>query len=433
MRACAGRHQVRLVAILRLSPDDERRRLIETAGDDLDAISHFGFGGHARFDHGFRVLVAGGGTGDSTIYLAEQLRGTGAELVHLDLCSRSIGIARSRARARGLRNIEWRQASIESLADAEADGFDYINCCGVLHHLPDPDTGLRALARVLKPDGLMFLMVYGEAARAPVYQMQQLLRLLTPEHLPLSTRLEHTVRLLQALPDSNPLRQSFALWEHDIEDYGEAGLADLLLHPQDRAYSVTELHDLLLGQRLELVQFVGAGWMGPVGYDAGALIGDEVLGRQLEKVPAVDRMAIAELLHARQTRHQCYVAHRAATADTASPESVPLLCGALREHGRRLARRLSAGREETVSVEAGGLRIEVRIPPSPAHQLLFRYAGGRHSLAEAHALAREPVGSFDQFVVELAPVVADLVRAGLLVMSDRRHLGSACRPLAASA
>src|ERR1700729_3266993 len=38
--------------------------------------------------------------------------------------------------------------------------FDYIDCTGVLHHLPDPAAGMRALASVLEPDGGMGVMLY---------------------------------------------------------------------------------------------------------------------------------------------------------------------------------------------------------------------------------------------------------------------------------
>ena len=54
-------------------PADERRRLIHLVGDNLITLSHHCFGGAKDFRDSFRALVAGGGTGDSTIYLAEQL------------------------------------------------------------------------------------------------------------------------------------------------------------------------------------------------------------------------------------------------------------------------------------------------------------------------------------------------------------------------
>ena len=53
-----------------------------------------------------------------------------------------------------LTNLEARQLPIEQAA-ALGRTFDLIVCTGVLHHLADPDAGLRALRSVLKPDGVM--------------------------------------------------------------------------------------------------------------------------------------------------------------------------------------------------------------------------------------------------------------------------------------
>ena len=38
--------------------------------------------------------------------------------------------------------------------------FNKIVCTGVIHHLPDPEIGLRALRSVLKPEGAVHIMVY---------------------------------------------------------------------------------------------------------------------------------------------------------------------------------------------------------------------------------------------------------------------------------
>ncbi len=56
--------------------------------------------------------------------------------------------------------------------------FDYIDCCGVLHHLPDPAAGLAILRGALNDDGGIGLMVYGAFGRTGVYHLQEALRLL---------------------------------------------------------------------------------------------------------------------------------------------------------------------------------------------------------------------------------------------------------------
>ena len=56
--------------------------------------------------------------------------------------------------------------------------FDQIVCTGVLHHLHDPDLGLRSLRSVLMPNGAMQLMVYAAYGRAGIYMVQEYCRLL---------------------------------------------------------------------------------------------------------------------------------------------------------------------------------------------------------------------------------------------------------------
>jgi 2-polyprenyl-3-methyl-5-hydroxy-6-metoxy-1,4-benzoquinol methylase len=75
--------------------------------------------------------------------LASQLaaRGIAAEIIYLDLSSASLDIARARAAARRLENITFIQASLYELPERDLGKFDYIDCCGVLHHLPDPVAG----------------------------------------------------------------------------------------------------------------------------------------------------------------------------------------------------------------------------------------------------------------------------------------------------
>jgi hypothetical protein len=66
-------------------PEDERKRLLITGLDDLDVVNQYCFRGERDFQQPFRALVAGGGTGDSVVFLAEQLRDCPAEVHYLDL------------------------------------------------------------------------------------------------------------------------------------------------------------------------------------------------------------------------------------------------------------------------------------------------------------------------------------------------------------
>jgi SAM-dependent methyltransferase len=231
-------------------PEDDRKRLMRTWLEDLPMINHYCFAGRQSFQNGFRALVAGGGTGDATIFLAEQLKNTDAHIVHLDMSQASIAIAQARAKIRGLSNITWIHDSLLNLPKLGLDKFNYINCSGVLHHLADPDAGFRALQSVLAGDGAIGLMVYATTGRTGVYQMQALMRLVNapqpggaaPDD---GRKIASTRDLLQSLPPFNGFKLSEAL--HRDHHLGDAGIYDLLLHSQDRSYSVGELFDWLGG------------------------------------------------------------------------------------------------------------------------------------------------------------------------------------------
>ena len=233
------------------NPEDDHKRMALTWLEDLPMINHYCFAGKQSFQNNFRALVAGGGTGDATIFLAEQLKASNAEIVHLDMSQASIALAQRRAEIRALNNITWVHASLLDLPTLGLGKFDYINCSGVLHHLADPNAGLQALRSVLKDDvtlpGAIGLMVYATAGRTGVYQMQALMRMVNQgtgdSSDDTNRKIAHTRDLLASLPASNWFKRGEEL--HQDHKIGDAGIYDLLLHSQDRSYCVGELFDWL--------------------------------------------------------------------------------------------------------------------------------------------------------------------------------------------
>jgi SAM-dependent methyltransferase len=236
-------------------PEEERVRIIGTWLDNLDILNHHCFRGEARFHPGFRALVAGAGTGDGSIFLAHQLRDTDAEVVHLDLSGAAIDIARRRAAINGYdRRIRFVQASLLDLPRLDLGRFDYVNCIGVLHHLADPDAGLEALLSVLADQGAMAILMYGLYGRTGVYQLQALLRVLNAGVADEAEQIANARAVLAALPASNWFKRGEELHGDHIAG-GDAGLIDLLLHPQDRAYTVPDLYAWLVDRHGLHLQF----------------------------------------------------------------------------------------------------------------------------------------------------------------------------------
>ena len=281
-------------------PEDERERLVSNQPSQLLLANHLFWGGRKAIDSSLRVLDAGCGTGDSTICMAEQLRDTGARVTALDFSSASLEVTRRRAEMRGLDNIDYVEAPLEELPWLGVGEFDFVLSSGVLHHLASPEQGLEALREVLRPDGGIAVMVYSRYGRAPLYMMQELMRRLAPPSLGTGERLRVLRHTLKLLHDDHPLKQT---WDQhgDEAAKGDAALFDMFLHAQDRAYTVPEIYEWVEGADLRFLAFDAPRTYEPKHYD------DRV---DVSALPAPQRHAVAELLHARMGTHIFYATHR---------------------------------------------------------------------------------------------------------------------------
>ena len=182
------------------------------------------------------ILVAGCGTTQAAHYA---LRWPRAKVIGIDLSARSIDFTQGLKRKYALANLEVRQLAVERAAEL-GQRFEHVVCTGVLHHLPDPDAGLRALHDVLEPNGVLNLMVYAPYGRAGIYMLQDYCRRLGLGHT--APEIRDLAASLKALPPDHPLAP---LLRSSPDFADKAGLADALLHPQDRSYSVPQLLDFL--------------------------------------------------------------------------------------------------------------------------------------------------------------------------------------------
>jgi SAM-dependent methyltransferase len=83
-----------------------------------------------------------------------------SEVVALDLSQANVRTTRMRAEQRGLANVVAQEASLLEVP-FEDESFDVVWSNGVLHHTGDTDGSLREIARLLKPEGWMWLYLYG--------------------------------------------------------------------------------------------------------------------------------------------------------------------------------------------------------------------------------------------------------------------------------
>jgi SAM-dependent methyltransferase len=193
------------------------------------------------------ILIAGCGTSQGAKHA---LRWPAARVTAIDCSATSVRCTKELQRKYKLQNLAVYQVPIERVSDLTMS-FDQIVCTGVLHHLPDPDAGLGALRSVLKPDGAMHLMVYAPYGRAGIYMLQDFCQRVGIR--PGDGEIRDLIAALGALPPGHPLQ---TLLSQAPDFRNEAALADALLHPQDRAYSVPQLFDFLEKQGLTFGRWV---------------------------------------------------------------------------------------------------------------------------------------------------------------------------------
>jgi len=285
------------------------------------------------------------------------------EITYIDLSTASRKIAQARAKMRGLKGIEFITGSL--LDAAQYGPFDYIDCCGVLHHLPEPQQGFDALAQALAPGGGIGLMVYAPYGRSGVYPLQQAFGALTAG-LPPAQQLAKAQEIYAGLPDGHPFKRNPRLVDHEQSD---AGFYDLLLHSQDRPYRIDELAECLEQAGLEL-----AGVPERYLYDLTRFCAVP------KGMDAVDAMALCEKLDGTLKTHVVYARAAGGSAPKAggTDNAVPHLKGV---SGMALAQQVA--KAGAVRVTLNGEQRRVAVPKAAASVLAG--VDGRRDIAALKA------------------------------------------------
>ncbi|VAV98703.1 SAM-dependent methyltransferase [hydrothermal vent metagenome] len=377
------------------NPKDEAKRLIQGSPSHPLEIDHFVFGGQRDWSKPLRALVAGGGTGDGLIQLAATLEQAGKphEITYVDLSRAARKIAEARAKKRGLKNIRFLTGSLMDAPDLGA--FDYIDCCGVLHHLPDPGAGFTALRQALAPGGGLGFMVYAPYGRSGVYPLQEafgaLFEGLTPQK-----RLKAARKLMHDLPDGHPFKGNPNLGDHHDSD---AGFYDLLLHSQDRAFTVTDLIETMAGAGLTL-----SGFTMPALYDLARLT--EVP----EGLNDTAAMAVAEKLRGTIKTHVGYAVAADKSHDPATGRNRALVPHLKGVQAQALAQAVAQGQSPAMSF--GGLSGHLKLARQAAP--LIAAINGRRTLTDIAALTKsDPITMGALW----GPLEAELTGWGLLLYS----------------
>ena len=253
-----------------------------------------------------------------------------ARIVATDISAVTLQIARGIAKTVGVGSrIDFRQHDLGAgpLTDRPFD-FDLIDCLGVLHHVADPQVGMRTLADALKPDGVVDLLVYQHAHRAGIERLRHATRLLAH---PNDADLELVGEIVESLADSTVVSDAtreIARAMADLARHEPAACADALLHPFDRTYGPDTLVALAESGGLAF-----SGFVYPTEWTADAWSLGPVIARRLAALPEIEAAAALTLLLGDTPPYLEIYLRRSTSAPAAPIVDAQLLAGSVRPHG----------------------------------------------------------------------------------------------------
>ncbi len=253
-----------------------------------------------------RILDAGCGTGSGTDYLIHQ--NSNAEITAIDLSEKALEVAQERCNRSGViakhdKPVNFYNLKLEEATNLEGE-FDFINCVGVLHHLPEPDKGIRALAKKLKPGGILHIFVYAELGRWEISLMQKAIALLQGEKRgDYRDGVAVGREIFAKLPENNRLvKQEKERWA--LENHRDEAFADMYVHPQEIDYNVDTLFELIDISGLDFV-----GFSNPKYWQLDRLVGesDELMARA-KNLSDRELYRLIELLDPNLTHYEFFLA-----------------------------------------------------------------------------------------------------------------------------
>ena len=98
--------------------------------------------------------------------LAESLAKLNADVLGIDLAEDSLNVAKLHALESDIKNVRYRQITIEDLATETPEAFDVVTCMEMLEHVPDPESIVASVAKACKPNGNVFFSTLNKTAKS---------------------------------------------------------------------------------------------------------------------------------------------------------------------------------------------------------------------------------------------------------------------------
>lgn len=98
--------------------------------------------------------------------LADAMARKGANVLGIDLATKSLRVAELHAMEAGTENVAYQEIAVEELAEQRPASFDVVTCMEMLEHVPDPASVVTALGRLVRPGGWVFLSTLNRNAKS---------------------------------------------------------------------------------------------------------------------------------------------------------------------------------------------------------------------------------------------------------------------------
>lgn len=211
---------------------------LTVSNSNKDALAYFAarfpqFSPPESFKKPVSILVAGCGTGKHPISLALEL--PSAQITAIDLSRASLAYAQRKANELGVSNIRFKHGDILKLD--ELDGtFNWVESMGVIHHMENPEEGLKKLVEKVEPLGVIKLGLYSKTARA---WREPLVEFAYQNGFDGSTE---SIRNFRHSIYQNELGE--VLRKHG-DSYSTSACRDLLFHVQEHQYDCDQIERIL--------------------------------------------------------------------------------------------------------------------------------------------------------------------------------------------
>ena len=183
------------------------------------------------------ILDAGTGSGHRITNVAEFYKK--CNFLGIDVSKKSLDIAKQLIKQKKITNLKLKNINLMN-EFSKIGKFDIILCMGVLHHLSNPDTGLKNIKNVLEKDGIIFLYLYGKlGGHNRMLNKKLISTLLGKDH----SNYEKGIKIARELNLNN-----FEYgWNLSFKNKKEEDslIVDYLLHANEILYDFDEIEKLL--------------------------------------------------------------------------------------------------------------------------------------------------------------------------------------------